>query len=77
MTPNNGILLNVALRPIVLNMPFASCSFINLDFSLSHTEHVDDNILLSFAAFNTLGFTIFFLHFKQYVNTFLLNILQV
>ena len=31
MSPNNGILLNGVLRLKLLNNPFASCSFINLD----------------------------------------------
>ena len=46
MSPNNGILLNGVVRPRLLNNLFASCSFINLDFLLSHTAHFDDNIEL-------------------------------
>ena len=48
MSPNNGILLNGVLRPKLLNIPFASCSFINLDFILPHTAHFDNSINLPF-----------------------------
>ena len=70
MSPNNGILFNGVFRPKLLNNPFASCSFINLDFLLLHTAHFDDNIDLPFLVFNTLEFTfsVSFLHFKRYVN---------
>ena len=71
MSPNNGILLNV-LRPKLLNIPFASCSFLDLDFLLPHTAHFDDSIALPFLVFNNFGSTFFvsFLHFKEYVNKF-------
>ena len=61
--PNKGILLNDVLRPKLLNNPFPSCSFINLDFLLPHTGHFDDNIVLPFFVFNTFEFTfsVFFL----------------
>ena len=67
MSPNNGILLNGVLRPKILNIPLASCSFINSDFLLPHTTHFYDSIVLSFLVFNTFAF---FLHFKQYGNMF-------
>ena len=35
---NNRILLNGVLIPKLLNNPFASCSFINLDFLLAHSN---------------------------------------
>ena len=72
MSPNNGILLNGVLRPKLLNIPFASYSFINLDFFLLHTAHFDDNTVLPCLVFNTFEstFLVFFLHFKQYVNIF-------
>ena len=61
MSPNNGILLNGVLRPKLLNIPFASYYFINLDFLLLHTAHFDDNIALDlhffffvFFAFQTI-----------------------
>ena len=44
MSPNNGTLLNGFLRPKLLNNPFASYSFINLDFLLPHTAHFDGNV---------------------------------
>ena len=47
MSPNDGILFNGVLRPRLLNNPFASCFFINLDFLLPHTTHFDDNIDLT------------------------------
>ena len=54
MSPNNGILLNDVLRPKLLNIPFASCSFINLDFLLPNIAYFDDNIVLPFLVFKTL-----------------------
>ena len=48
MSPNNGILLNGVLRRRLINNPFASCSFINLDFLLPHTTHFDNYIVLPF-----------------------------
>ena len=62
MSPNNGILLNGILRPKLLNDPFPTCSFIHLDFLLPHTTHFGDNV--------HLPFSVFLLHFKQYVNMF-------
>ena len=59
MSPNNGILLNGVLRPKLLNIPFASYYFINLDFLLLHTAHFDDNIALPVLVFNTFGSTFF------------------
>ena len=35
----NGILLKGVLIPKLLNKPFASCSFTNLDFLIPQTEH--------------------------------------
>ena len=32
MSSNNGILFDGVFRPRILNNPFASCSFINIDF---------------------------------------------
>ena len=63
MFPNNGILFNGVLRPKLLNIPLASCSFLNLDFLLPHTTNFDDNIVLQFLVFNTFEFTfsVFFL----------------
>ena len=46
MSPNNGILYNGVLRLKLLNIPVASCSFINHDFLLLHTAHFDDSIVL-------------------------------
>ena len=44
MSPNNGILFNGVLKPRLLNNPFDTCFFINLDFSLPHTAHFDNKI---------------------------------
>ena len=38
------------------NNPLASCSLINLDFLLLHTEHLNKSIILSFFVFKTSGF---------------------
>ena len=62
MPPNNGILLNGVLKLKLLNNPFASCSFINLDFLLPHTAHFDNNIDLPFLFSKTFQptFCVFF-----------------
>ena len=57
MSPNNGILHNGILRPKLLSIPFASCTYINLEFLLPHTAHFDDNIVLPFLIFNTFEST--------------------
>ena len=41
------VLLNGVLRLKLLNIPLASCSFINLDFLQPHILHFDNNILPS------------------------------
>ena len=63
MSPNNGILLNGVLRPKLLNIPLTPCFFLNLDFLLPHTAHVDENTVLSFLVFNAFEstFSAFFL----------------
>ena len=49
---NPGILFNgVLIANKLLNNPFASCSFINLDFLLPHTAHFHDNTNLPFLVF--------------------------
>ena len=65
MPPNNGILLKGVLRPKLLNNPFDSCSFTNLDFLLPHTAHFNDNIDLRFLVFKTFEskFSFFFFFF--------------
>ena len=54
MLSDNGILLNDALIPKLLNNLFVSFSFITLDFLLSHRGHFDNKIILSFFVFITL-----------------------
>ena len=58
MSPNNGTLFHGVLGPRLLNDPFASFSFINLDFLLLHTAHFDDNI--------DQPFFVFFFHFYHF-----------
>ena len=77
MSPNNGILLNGILKPKLLNVAFASCSFINLDFLRPHAAHFYDSIVLPLLVFEAFGFVVsvlffllFFFHFKQYDNMF-------
>ena len=72
MSPNNLILFNGGLRPKLLSVPLASYLLINFDFLLFHTAHFDNNIDLTFLVFKTFEctFSVFFLHFKQYVNMF-------
>ena len=64
---NNGILLNGALIPKLLNNPFAFSSFINFDFLRPHTAHFHDNRNLPFLVFIIFAsiFFVFFLHCKQ------------
>ena len=58
------------LIPKLLDNSLASCSLINFNFSLPHTEPFSQSIILSFFVFTTLGFllSVFFQHFKQYDN---------
>ena len=51
----------------LLNNPLASCSLINFNFLLSHTEHFDKKIILQFLVFKTFRFlySVFFLYLKQ------------
>ena len=79
MSPNNGILLSDILRPKLLNNPFASCSFINLDFLLPHTADFGGNIVLPFSVFKTFEFTfsVFLLHLKEYVKCFIMVSTQI
>ena len=67
MSLNNRILFNGVLRRKLLNIHFASCSFINLSFLLPHAAHFDNNMVLPFFVFITFEstFTLSFLHFKQ------------
>ena len=69
MPPNNGILFNGVLRTKLLNIPFASCSFINLDSLLPHTAHFDNSIVLPFLLFNTFEFTIFVFDISNNMST--------
>ena len=59
---NNEILLKGVLIPKLLNNPFASCSFINLDFLLPRTACFDDKTkpFLVFSSFASLFSVIFF-----------------
>ena len=41
MSPNNVLLSNVVSRPKLLNNPFTSWFFTNLDLLLPHTPHFD------------------------------------
>ena len=50
------MLFNGVLRPTLLNIPFASCPFINLDFLLPHIAHFDNSIVLPLLVFRALGF---------------------
>ena len=61
ISPNNGTSLNDVLRPKLLNIPLASCYLMNLDFSLSHIAHFDNNIVLPLLVSETLGFMFLYL----------------
>ena len=58
MLPNNRMLFNGVLSPKLLNNPFPFCSFANLDFSLPHIVHFDDNIVVAFLVFNIFESTL-------------------
>ena len=66
MLPNNEILFNSVFIFKLLNIPFASCSSINLDFFYYHIQHILI-IVLPLIMFETLGFIFSesFLHFRQ------------
>ena len=55
MSPNNGILFNGVLITKLLHNLFASCSFLNLDFLLTHFHN---NIGLPVLDFNTFESTL-------------------
>ena len=77
MSPNNGISINGVLRSKLLNIPFASCYFINFDFLLPHAGHFDDNIVSPLLVFENFGFmfsAFFFSILSQ--PTFLLEFFQ-
>ena len=52
------------LKPKLLNIPFASCSFINLDFLVPHIAHFNSNSVLPLLTFETFGFilSVFFFY---------------
>ena len=62
MSTNNGILFNGVFIPKLLNNPFDSCSFKNLDFLLPHVAHSDNIIVLPFLVSNNFE-SIFFVFF--------------
>ena len=78
VSPNHGILPSRVLRPKLLNSPFPSCSFTNLDFLNPHSVHFDCKINLPSFALKifTFNFSVFFLHFTQQVFMFFYNISQ-
>ena len=70
-----GILLKAFFIPKVLNNLLASCCLINFDFSLSHTPHFDESIILPISVFTIFEFllSVFLLHFKQYDIVYLID----
>ena len=50
----NGVFPKDIFHPKLLNNPVASCSLINLNFSLSHTAHFDKSIGVSLFLIATL-----------------------
>ena len=79
-TFNNGILLKGVLISKLLNRPFASCSFKNLDFLIPQTDHFHciTNLLIFvltilgfFSIFSTLyAISLHFIIIKLIVNLF-------
>ena len=72
-SPNIGILPHGVLRPKLLNNPFASCLFINLDFLIPHISHLDNKIDLPLLATKTFGFifSVFFYTLNNKITLFL------
>ena len=64
---NNGILLKGVLIHKLLNKPFASCSFTNLDFLIPQTKHFHSITNLLFFVLTIFGsiFSVSFLHFTK------------
>ena len=61
------MVLNGVLIPKLLNKPFASYSFTNLDFLVPQAEHFDYITNLLFFVLNIFGsiFSVYFLRFTQ------------
>ena len=61
------MILNGVLIPKLLNKPFASYSFTNLDFLIPQSAHFDCIINLPFFVLKIFEFkfSVFFLHFTQ------------
>ena len=59
--------LKVVLIPKLLNKPFASCSFKNLDFLIPQIEHFGCITNLLFFVLTIFGsiFSVSFLHYRQ------------
>ena len=67
ISPNNGILVNLALRPKLLNSHFASFSLTNPDFLILQSAHFDCITDIPFFVVKVFefNFSVFFLHFTQ------------
>ena len=63
ISPNHGTLPNGALRPEILNSPFASRFLINLDLLLPHVTQFDNIIVLPLLVFATLGFMFLYIFY--------------
>ena len=48
--------LHLKQRTKLHNIPFASCSFISLDFLVPQIAYLDNNIVLPLLVFETFGF---------------------
>ena len=70
ISPSIGTLLSGVLIPNLFNNQFASWILINLDFLLPHIAQFDSIIALPLLVPKIFGFmfSVFFLHFKQYVS---------
>ena len=55
----------IGILPVVLNSPSASSSLINLKFWLSHTIHIDENIVFSFFVLTTFELLLFVFFYKE------------
>ena len=55
----------MVFKPKLVNNPFASYFFTNVDFLIPHTPYFDDKVVLPILVFETFESTRSVLHFKQ------------
>ena len=74
-SPNNGILLTRVLRPKLLNSPFGSCFFTNLNFLFLQSAHFDCIINLPLFVLKIFEFNFPYFFYTSY-NKFLRSFIK-